>query len=248
MPSPGAAAPALPLGSQPSSSSQGNLRARPHPELLRSRPPGQPSPQPSPTESHSQPTKPKPASGWVQGTSAAFNYREALGHRGEEAHRARQLLARSQRPHKTGFRALESFRMGHKRGTTAQVLPKQGTDAAADIPAIPLGLEVSPPAWPRGAGRRTPCPHGQWGAGRGHPKPRASPYLSTARLLRAAGTRPGQYASAGTRWPPSHVVCLAGLPPAGESGRAQHPAAQELCSRGKTPSPELPLERDPPGC
>lgn len=183
---------ALPLGSQPSSSSQGNLRARPHPALLRSRPPGQPSPQPSPTESHSQPTKPKPAPRWVQGTSAAFNYREALGHRGEEAHRARQLLARSQRPHKKGFRALELFGTGHKRGTTAQVMPKQGTDPAADIPAIPLGLEVSPPAWPHGDGRRTPCPHGQWGAGRGHPKPRASPYLSTARLLRAAGTRPGQ--------------------------------------------------------
>lgn len=183
---------ALPLGSQPSSSSQGNLRARPHPALLRSRPPGQPSPQPSPTESHSQPTKPKPAPRWVQGTSAAFNYREALGHRGEEVHRARQLLARSQRPHKKGFRALELFGTGHKRGTTAQVMPKQGTDAAVATPAIPLGLEVSPPAWPCRDGRRTPCPHGQWGAGRGHPKPRASPYLSTAWLLRAAGTRPGQ--------------------------------------------------------
>lgn len=62
---------------------------------------------------------------------------------------------------------------------------------------------------------------------------RPGSYLSRARLVRLAGMRPGQYASAGTRCPPSQVVCFAELPPAREKGSAQHPAAQELCIDGK---------------
>lgn len=62
---------------------------------------------------------------------------------------------------------------------------------------------------------------------------RPGSYLSKAWLVRLAGMRPGQYASAGTRCPPSQVVCFAELPPARGKGSAQHPAAQQLCIDGK---------------
>lgn len=66
---------------------------------------------------------------------------------------------------------------------------------------------------------------------------RPGSYLSRAWLVRLAGMRPGQYTSAGTRCPPSQVVCFAELPPAREKGSAQHPAARELCVDGKTSRP-----------
>lgn len=84
-------------------------------------PSGQPSPQPRPPpqKAISQTTKPKPASRRGEGTSASINYREALGHRGEEAHRALQLLARSHRPHRKGVYSVGSP-LGQDRSAAPQ--------------------------------------------------------------------------------------------------------------------------------
>lgn len=82
-----------------------------------------------------------------------------------------------------------------------------------------------------------------WGYGgwfqMGPPRSSRGSYLSRARLVLLAGTRPGQYTRAGTLCPPSQVVCFAELPPAGEQVSAQHPAGA-----GKAPEPGASLGKE----
>lgn len=63
-------------------------------------------------------------------------------------------------------------------------------------------------------------------------------YLNKAVLVTLVGILPGQYATAGTRCPPSQVVCLAGLPPV-KAGEAV--GSGTLGTPGFSPSQSCPL-------
>lgn len=140
-----------------------------------------------------------------------------FGRRGQEAHGAQRLPMPTRQPHKKPFQLLFA---------EALSLTGLGKDKSAE-PGTWQALSSTGCQNPdchlmRG---RWVLPKGGKGAALLPESMRLGSYLSRAWLVRLAGMRPGQYASAGTRCPPSQVVCFAELPPEREKGSAQHPAA-----------------------